>query len=518
MKRIYPILILLFLLSTPASGQLLLPNQPEQDACKALLLCGNIFHTPYSYQGNGQKLDLSSSPCDIPGLNTGEDNAMWLRLEINTAGTIIFNITPVNIQDDYDWAVLNITNGNCNNLSPSQVIRCNFNRNLPVTNNGITGLNMTSTEIGVPGNTQGHSYCKYIDAQAGDVYLIMVNNFGFNGGPSSGFTIDFSSSTATFNNSGPPHLESILNHCNINQYALVQLNKPIKCSSIATNGSDFHISGGGGIISAEGINCSGSQGYTNKIKVHFATPLSPGQHVLHARTGTDNNTLLDLCDNELPLPDSLPFTVPILATTETRNICERQLPYRWHGQVINQGGNAIAQASFRTAMGCDSVVTLNLIVSDTLRATKIQTICPDQLPYTWHGHTINSGGTHVAQYYSLSISGCDSLTYLNLVIQYPHLRDYHLEGCGSIIFNNHTYAQSQTAQDTVISSFGCDSVYATLYLIVHPVDTSNQTVDTMGCGSVSYNGKTYDSSITLRDTIRNQYGCDSIYKVAHITV
>lgn len=504
--------------SFPAIGQQLPPDQPEQDACNALLLCGNSFHTPYSYVGHGTKKDLSTTPCEVSfGSSTGEGNDMWLRLEVSTAGTIVFEITPSNYLDDYDWAVLNITNGNCNSLSPSQVVRCNFNQNAQVTNNGITGLNMTSTETGVAAGTIGHNYCKYISAQAGDVYLIMINNFGYNGNPSSGFTINFSGSTATFNNANPPTLNSIQNPCTNSNYAIITLNKPVTCASIASDGSDFSINGGN-ISSAQGINCTGSQGYTSQIKLLFNNTLMPGQYTIHAQSGTDGNTLLDLCANPLALPDSLNMTVYKLDSSITAHICENQLPYHWNGQIITQGGQGVAQATFPNTGGCDSVVTLNLVVTDTILANDNITICPDALPYTWDGVVVTTGGTHAANYFTQSVAGCDSLTYLNLTVQYPTTTSYHLEGCGEVVFNNRTYTQSQTASDTIISSYGCDSVYAQLHIIVHPIDTVSKTIDTAGCGSVWFNSKQYNSTQTLRDTLRNQYDCDSVYQITHIIV
>jgi hypothetical protein len=44
------------------SQKLLPPNQPEQNACNALLLCGGKFYTPYSYQGTGLGVDLQETP------------------------------------------------------------------------------------------------------------------------------------------------------------------------------------------------------------------------------------------------------------------------------------------------------------------------------------------------------------------------------------------------------------------------------------------------------------------------
>src|SRR5690606_19196554 len=136
----------------------------------------------------------------------GEGHSMWIRLEVNTPGIIVFEIIPPSPNDDYDFAVVDITGGDCSSLSNTNVIRCNFNNNNPGSNvNGIIGLNTISTIDYVPSGSFGNSYCTQINANAGDVYLLMINNFGdyVTGGISSGFTLDFTGSTATFNQPPP---------------------------------------------------------------------------------------------------------------------------------------------------------------------------------------------------------------------------------------------------------------------------------------------------------------------------
>jgi gliding motility-associated-like protein len=299
--------LLLSLLCFRADAQLLPPNQPEQNACNALQLCGNSFFTPYSYQGEGTVTDLATTPC-----NSGEFNSVWLKLVVSAPGSIVFTITPVVSADDYDFAIANITNGDCSNISQAQVIRCNFNNNLPVFNNGIVGLNSTSTINTVAGGTTGSSFLQQINAAAGDVYLIMINNFGAGGGPSSGFTINFAGSTAVFFDNTPPHFANIspASPCTRKDSVTIHLNTQIACNSIAANGSDFLLSPGGTIASASGINCSGTNGYTQDITVRFNPSLAPGTYALKAKVGTDNNTLLNLCNTPLSLPDSVVFVVP----------------------------------------------------------------------------------------------------------------------------------------------------------------------------------------------------------------
>jgi len=307
------LLIILIFLGVPflPSAQTLPANQPEQDACDALVICGNTFFTPYSYVGIGDVNDLPNSPCG--GTLAGENNSIWLRLNVQTAGTIVFTIQPVVATDDYDFSVVDITNATCSTFTSANVVRCNFNNNYPGSNqNGIVGLNNTSGINYVAAGSFGNSFCQQINANAGDVYLIMINNFGYyvSGGPSSGFTLDFTGSTAVFNDNGPATMSSVLPACNISQELTLLLSEPIKCSSIAPDGSDFTIPGGAAVTNAAGVNCNNGTGYTSTVKLTFASALPPGNYTLQAQIGSDGNTLLDLCDHALVPPGGIQFTVP----------------------------------------------------------------------------------------------------------------------------------------------------------------------------------------------------------------
>src|SRR5579883_2871798 len=88
------------------SQKLLPPNQPEQTACNAITLCGGKFYNPYSYQGTGPGVDLKETPCSTPA----ETNTMWMKVTVATTGTLSFKIIPVDPLDDYDFAVLDVTN------------------------------------------------------------------------------------------------------------------------------------------------------------------------------------------------------------------------------------------------------------------------------------------------------------------------------------------------------------------------------------------------------------------------
>lgn len=85
--------------------------------------------------------------------------------------------------------------------------------------------------------------------------------------------------------------------------------KNIMCNSVATNGSDFIVTGPSAvtIVSATGVSCA--NGLSKKINVLLSAPIQVGGiYTISLRTGTDGNTLLDDCAQMTPA-SSLNFVV-----------------------------------------------------------------------------------------------------------------------------------------------------------------------------------------------------------------
>ena len=85
--------------------------------------------------------------------------------------------------------------------------------------------------------------------------------------------------------------------------------KPILCSSIATNGSDFSISGSYPvtITSAQGSCTNGS---TKEIIINLSQPLyKAGNFVVRLQQGTDGNTIRDECNQATPAGSTVSFSV-----------------------------------------------------------------------------------------------------------------------------------------------------------------------------------------------------------------
>lgn len=298
-------LFLFCLMALFAKAQKLLPFQPEQDACGAIELCNGYFTTPFAYDGKGKIIGefygINNSPMGF------ENNSIWLKINVAVAGQIVFTISPVDEKDDYDFSVFKVNDLQCPydvQMLTDARMRYNMNCNFNCGTNpgelsspgGKIGLGYTFTDTFTTAGIFGQAYNKYIDAKAGDQYLVMVDNFSQS---AAGFTIDFAGTTALFNNNGPVY-ESVTAECGTNYNTLkVMLSQPVLCSSVSANGSDFLLgTGAPAITAATSAACSDGQtgAYTWELNLKLSTPLLLGnEYTLISKKGTDGNTLLGVC-------------------------------------------------------------------------------------------------------------------------------------------------------------------------------------------------------------------------------
>jgi hypothetical protein len=103
---------------------------------------------------------------------------------------------------------------------------------------------------------------------------------------------------------------------------------------------------------------------------------------------------------------------PNVTGQQTVTICEGQLPYTWNNQSITVTGDY--NTTLPNIVGCDSVATLHLIVNPNVTSQQTIIICEGALPYTWNGQILTAAGTATATLQN--INGCDSLVTLTLVI------------------------------------------------------------------------------------------------------
>ncbi len=228
------------------------------------------------------------------------------------------------------------------------------------------------------------------------------------------------------------------------------------------------------------------------------------------------------CDSIITLNLNIAFSSSVIFSD---TICENDLPYIWNGFPIYAEGEGVASFMTTSYWGCDSLTTLNLYVLPTVYSSFTDTICEDELPYHWKGHTISSGGIGVDSFFTTStLYGCDSIVSLNLFIGTYDTVVVNQSICSSelpYIWNGITVTAGGTsaATFTTASHLNCDSV-SVLNLTVHPVirDTTEMTVCS-GALPIVWNGITVSSGgVGVADVLGvSMYGCDS-FSVLNLTV
>ncbi len=113
------------------------------------------------------------------------------------------------------------------------------------------------------------------------------------------------------------------------------------------------------------------------------------------------------CDSIVEL--NVTYLNPI-ATTVNAQICNGQT-YEFDGQQLNQSNTYTA--TFTSTQGCDSTVTLNLNVVSEITETVNASIC-DGDSYAFDGQQLTIADTYTATF--LSAGGCDSVVTLNLTV------------------------------------------------------------------------------------------------------
>ncbi|MFC4739287.1 T9SS type B sorting domain-containing protein [Flavobacterium ponti] len=104
-----------------------------------------------------------------------ENNSFWIRVTIEQAGTLGFELIPstTNITEDYDFWVFGPDLA-CNNLGTP--IRCSTTNPAAINQqNNHTGMNTSSTDTTEGPGADGDSFVKQLDVLAGESYFIVID-------------------------------------------------------------------------------------------------------------------------------------------------------------------------------------------------------------------------------------------------------------------------------------------------------------------------------------------------------
>jgi hypothetical protein len=219
-------------------------------------------------------------------------------------------------------------------------------------------------------------------------------------------------------------------------------------------------------------------------------------------TATQVLTTITGCDSTI----TLNLTINSSNTgTDTQSACNS---YTWIDGITYTSSNITATHTLTNSVGCDSTATLNLTLNTPNTGTDTQSACKT---YTWiDGNTYTSSNTRATDTFTNSV-GCDSTVTLNLIINTPNTGTDTQSACETYTWiDGNTYTSSNTtATHTFTNSVGCDST-VTLNLTINTPNTGTDTQT--ACNTFSWiDGITYTSSnSTATHTLTNIGGCDSI--------
>ncbi len=114
----------------------------------------------------------------------------------------------------------------------------------------------------------------------------------------------------------PAPLDSITPFTCVTDSILLVFSKPITCSSIAVDGSDFAITGPAA-VTIKTATGSCTNGLASTIKIKFTAPAKVnGSYTIRTKIGSDGNTLIDECGFATPVGSSSSFKIQNVTTSD----------------------------------------------------------------------------------------------------------------------------------------------------------------------------------------------------------
>lgn len=302
---------------------LLMPGRPAYAQCTTLgqtpatafPVCGSATFT----QAVVPKCVNNNIPvpgCTADGATYADANPYWYKFTCFKSGTLGFIIAPKKSTDDYDWQLFDVTGHSPGDVytNSSLFVVCNWSGLTGNTGASASGTSLTECSSIIQNGRDVFDpplFSKMPDIIQGHNYLLMISHYS--GDTQSGYDLTFTGGTASITDTVPPALQSVQTICD--DKLMVVLNKKMKCSSLAADGSDFTVSSGAvSVISAVSSSCS--SGFDmDTVMLTLSGHLAPGSYTLTAINGTDGNTVLDNCDAQVPAGSGLPFQLAALQPT-----------------------------------------------------------------------------------------------------------------------------------------------------------------------------------------------------------
>ena len=200
--------------------------------------------------------------------------------------------------------------------------------------------------------------------------------------------------------------------------------------------------------------------------------------------------------------------IPRVYTEEVVDICSGT-SYEFNGKLYNETGVYVDTLS-SVVTGCDSIATLILTVNPPITHEYEAHICTGSSYYFTENYpALTMSGKYIETL--KTVDGCDSIVTLNLVVSDVIEIEVFDTICAgdSYEFAGEQYTEAGAYPITYESTMGCDST-VTLHLYVNEA-VALQLYDTICAGSTyTYNGQEYTEAGVYEFTYTSAVGCDSV--------
>jgi hypothetical protein len=307
-------LLLIILCCRPAFAQ----TPTVQDCLGAIPVCQDTYTQATTYLGAGAYPNEVFNPVtgcenDCPGsCLDGEQNSVWYVFTVQTSGQLRLIIDPFFDQDDYDWAVYDISLLRCTDIySKYQQMQrsCNAAGNTQVGPTGISTANGGTANCNHCGDVGSSKWNADLPVTAGNTYVLIIENWGTT--PQGGYTLDFSASTAVIYDNIRPFLEFVHGEdisCG-DASIYFEFSENVTCESV--DPTDFILSGPGGpytILDVQGEVCMLGGDMERNYTLFLNRPISEdGDYSLQL---TNMSFVYDACNN-FALGNTIIFTVSL---------------------------------------------------------------------------------------------------------------------------------------------------------------------------------------------------------------
>jgi gliding motility-associated-like protein len=248
--------------------------QSVSDCNGAIQLCEDVYTEANATSTFGTIFEPTGA-CN----NGTETSSMWYTFTVTESGNMGFVLDPSDIDADYDWGMFNITDNGCAGIMNGTSPEVSCNSYGLFFGSGPTGISTTNGGVGNsngPGDINGPAFNGDLNVVAGQTYALVVMNWS---NSASGYTIDFSNSTASLFDDVNPTILNVTTDCN-SPGVVVEFDENIVTTSIQP--VDFLLTGPSGNVTINSIQlpAPNSPGNPSVTLIPTLGNLAPGNYTL----------------------------------------------------------------------------------------------------------------------------------------------------------------------------------------------------------------------------------------------